>query len=65
MFLFLVAHLKIKDAFIKKFRSFSELKKYAKSAPNPKLLSKIKVCISPYFMNSSSIYYKILNLVRQ
>ena len=50
MFLFLVAHLKIKDAFIKKFRSFSELKKYAKCAPDPELLGKIKVCTTPYIL---------------
>ncbi|CAH3113056.1 unnamed protein product [Pocillopora meandrina] len=43
-------HLKIKDAFIKKFRSFSELKKYAKSAPDPKLLSKIKIVEAHHVM---------------
>ena len=38
------AYLGIKDALIKKFKSFSELKKYAKVAPDPELLGKIKVC---------------------
>ena len=41
-FLF-VGRLNIKDPLIKKFRSFSELKKYAKAAPDPELLGKIKV----------------------
>ncbi|XP_022801523.1 F-box DNA helicase 1-like [Stylophora pistillata] len=36
-------YLGIKDALIKKFRSFSELKKYAKCAPDPELLGKIKI----------------------
>ncbi|KAL9960100.1 hypothetical protein ACROYT_G033506 [Oculina patagonica] len=37
------AYLGIKDPLIKKFRSFSELKKYAKVAPDPELLGKIKI----------------------
>lgn len=43
-FIFFSAYLGIKDALIKKFKSFSELKKYAKVAPDPELLGKIKVC---------------------
>ena len=65
MFIFLVAHSGIKDALIKKFRSFSELKKYAKCAPDPELLGKIKVCTTPYWLKGYSISYKILSLVRQ
>lgn len=42
--IFFSAYLGIKDALIKKFKSFSELKKYAKVAPDPELLGKIKVC---------------------
>ncbi|XP_020615014.1 F-box DNA helicase 1-like isoform X2 [Orbicella faveolata] len=36
-------YLGINDALIKKFKSFSELKKYAKVAPDPELLGKIKI----------------------
>ena len=62
MFLFLVAHSGIKDALIKKFRSFSELKKYAKCAPDPELLGKIKVCTTALWLKGYSISYKILIL---
>ena len=65
LFLFLVAHSGIKDALIKKFRSFSELKNYAKCAPDPELLGKIKVCTTPLWLKGYSISYKILSLVRQ
>ena len=65
LFIFLVAHSGIKDALINKFRSFSELKKYAKCAPDPELLGKIKVCTTPYWLKGYSISYKILSLVRQ
>ena len=48
------------DALIKKFQSFSELKKYAKVAPDPELLGKIKVCTteqlwSTKYLNSSRV----------
>ncbi|XP_066030353.1 F-box DNA helicase 1 isoform X2 [Pocillopora verrucosa] len=44
------AHSGIKDALIKKFRSFSELKKYAKCAPDPELLGKIKIVETHHVM---------------
>ena len=45
MFLFIFsASLGIGDPLIRKFGSFSELKKYARAAPDPELLGKIKVC---------------------
>ena len=47
----------IKDALIKKFGSFSELKKYAKVAPDPELLGKIKVCTTG--MCSVSLHSKL------
>lgn len=42
-FLIIVASSEVKDPFIKRFKSFSELQKYAKAAPDIELLSKIKV----------------------
>ena len=41
----LLGELGIIDPLVKKFGSFRELKKYAKVAPDPELLGKIKVCI--------------------
>ena len=40
----LLGELGIIDPLVKKFGSFRELKKYAKVAPDPELLGKIKVC---------------------
>ena len=42
--LILLGELGIIDPLVKKFGSFRELKKYAKVAPDPELLGKIKVC---------------------
>ena len=40
----------IKDKFIRRFKSFHELKTYARKAPDPELLGKIKVCKSRVHM---------------
>ena len=37
--------LDIRDKLIKHFGTFSALEKYARDAPDPELLSKIKVCV--------------------
>ena len=59
------AYLGIKDALIKKFKSFSELKKYAKVAPDPELLGKIKVwtpkTTKSSFKPSRSFYFAFYN----
>ena len=60
-FILFSAHLGIKDALIKKFKSFSELKKYAKVAPDPELLGKIKVC-SPFYKDKLAHAPKFLTI---
>ena len=49
--------LDIRDKLIKHFSTFSALEKYARDAPDPELLSKIKVWVLIFYLAFSGAYY--------